>query len=140
MILEYVLPLLAAVVYVAGALFLKRAVELTRDVWRTTCICNVVTAVMFIPVLLLGGRIPSTGELWQPAIVAALFVVGQILTLLALRIGDVSVATPVLGLKIVLVAVFTTFLLAERLTVPLWIAAGLSSLAVALLQRTRSTT
>ena len=58
MFLEYLLPLLSAVIYVAGALFLKRAVELTRDVWRVTCICNVVTAVLFLPVLLLDGRIP----------------------------------------------------------------------------------
>src|SRR5262245_42244927 len=104
MFLEYSLPLISATVYVAGALFLKRAVELTGDVWRTTCICNIVTALAFAPTAVLGGNIPPSADWWQPAVVAVLFVLGQVLTLLALRIGDVSIATPVLGLKIVLVA------------------------------------
>jgi drug/metabolite transporter (DMT)-like permease len=134
MLLPSALPLLSAVIYVLGALLLKRAVVSGADLWRTTCICNVSTALCFAPLWLLGGHLPADGW-WQPALVALIFIAGQTLTLLALRIGDVSIATPVLGLKIVLVALFTTLLLAEHLTAGLWAAAGLSSAAIILLNR-----
>jgi drug/metabolite transporter (DMT)-like permease len=136
---EYLFPLLSAAVYVVGVLLLKRATELGVNVWRMTCVCNLVAAACFAPLALLGaGTAMTAGPWWQPALVAGLFVTGQMLSLLALRIGDVSVATPVLGLKIVLVAMFTTLLLAEQLPAPLWAAAALSSVAIALLNRTRS--
>lgn len=137
MILESALPLLSALIYVAGALLLKGAVDLGANVWRTTCLCNVATAAVFLPLLLLGGTIPSTADLWQPALVGMIFVCGQVLALLALRIGDVSIATPVLGLKIVLVAILATLVIGERLGLALWLAAALSSIAIILLNRTR---
>ena len=65
-----------------------------------------------------------------------LFLLGQLLNYLALQRGDVSVATPVLGVKIILVALFTTLLLTQGVSPRLWAAAGLSSLAIALLNRT----
>jgi drug/metabolite transporter (DMT)-like permease len=134
--LELSLPLLSAIVYVAGALFLKRANDLGCDVWRVTCMCNWTAAMVFVPLLLLGGRFEPWHLVWQPALVGLLFLVGQILTFLALRVGDVSIATPVLGLKIILVALFSTALFGDRITTPLWIAAVLSSVAIALLNRT----
>lgn len=130
-----ILPLLAALTYVAGALWLKRAGDLGANVWWITCVCNWFSAIAFLPVLLLGGNAMSWTELWQPALVALLFLLGQSLAFLALRIGDVSIATPVLGIKIVLVAFFTTLLLGERVSGPLWLAAALSSVAIALLNQ-----
>ena len=56
-----------------------------------------------------------------------------IFTLLALNTGDVSVATPVLGLKILLVALLTSVLLGDPIGTRLWTAAALSSAAIALL-------
>jgi drug/metabolite transporter (DMT)-like permease len=55
-----------------------------------------------------------------------------------LQIGDVSVATPVLGLKVVLVAFFITLVLAQTIPPPLWIAAALSTAGIVLLNFTRS--
>lgn len=136
--LEFVLPLVSAVIYVVSVLLLKRAAELGADPWRTSAVCNWATTLAFLFLLPLGGTIPNWSALWQPAMVAAFFVAGQTLAFLALRIGDVSVATPVLGLKIVLVALFTNLLLTDRLTPALWSAAILSSVAVALLNRARA--
>jgi drug/metabolite transporter (DMT)-like permease len=133
--LHLALPLLAAFTYVAGALWLKRAAELGANVWRITCTCNWMSALAFTPLLLLGGNPVAWHQAWQPALVALLFLLGQLLLFLALRIGDVSVTTPVLGIKIILVAVFTMVLLGERVSVALWVAAALSSVAIALLNR-----
>ncbi len=131
--LHLILPSCSAVVYVFAALFLKRASELGGDVWRTARACNFAAALAFCPLLFFGGAIPSVALLWQPALVALLFVAGQVLTVLTLRIGDVSVATPVMGLKIIFVAFLTTMIVQEPLTARLWIAAVLSSAALALL-------
>jgi hypothetical protein len=67
--LPILLPLASSVVYVVAALFLKRASEAGAGVWRTTRVCNVMTAVFFAPLWLLGGTIPGAAEWWQPALV-----------------------------------------------------------------------
>ena len=93
------LSLLASLLYTVGVLFLKRSTRWKFDPWRLTFICNLVTAVAFLPLLSLGGTIPSLVQLWQPILVALLFLSGQVFTIVALSRGDVSVATPMLGLK-----------------------------------------
>jgi drug/metabolite transporter (DMT)-like permease len=127
------LPLFSAIGYVIAALLLKRASDLGADVWRTTRIINYTSALVAAPLWLLGGTIPSSALWWQPAVGGMLFFAGQIFTLLALNTGDVSVATPVLGVKILLVALLTTVLIGDPIGARLWTAAALSSAAIALL-------
>ena len=117
----------------AGALLLKRASDLGADVWRTTRIINYTTAVVAVPLWLLGGTIPNSSLWWQPPAAATLFFSGQVFSLLALNSGDVSVATPVLGVKILLVALLSTVLIGDPIGTRLWIAAALSTVAIALL-------
>lgn len=112
---------------------LKRASDLGADVWRTTRIINYTTALVSTPLWLLGGTIPAASLWWQPAVAGMLFFTGQVFTLLALSTGDVSVATPVLGVKILLVAVLTAVLIGDPVGARLWTAAALSSAAIALL-------
>ncbi|MEQ2010201.1 MAG: DMT family transporter [Limisphaerales bacterium] len=137
-LLPVLLPLVAALVYVVGALLAKRASEFGVGIWRTTFIANLISAVLFSLLLPFGGTFHAD-LLWQPALVAVFYLLGQFLNFLALQHGDVSVATPVMGLKIILVAVFTTLLLTSGVSLKLWIAAGLSSAAIALLNRNDGT-
>ena len=127
------LPLFSAIVYVVAALLLKRASDLGADVWRSTRIINYTQALMAVPFWLLGGTIPGFSLWWQPVVAGALFFAGQVFTLLALTTGDVSVATPVLGLKIVLVALLSVVLIGDPIGARLWTAAALSSVAITLL-------
>jgi drug/metabolite transporter (DMT)-like permease len=131
--LRLLLPLISAIVYVVGALLLKRASDLGADVWRTARVTNYLTALASLALISFGGTIPSPDVWWHAPFAALLFYGGQILTLLALNTGDVSVATPVLGLKIVLVALLVTLLIGDPISARLWTAAALSSVAVALL-------
>jgi drug/metabolite transporter (DMT)-like permease len=135
--LHLLLPFISAVVYVAAALSLKRAADLGADPWRTTRIINYTSAAVSLPLWLLGGTIPSASLWWQPAVAAVLFFTGQVFTLLALSTGDVSVATPVLGVKILLVALLTAVLIGESIGPRLWTAAALSTAAIALLNVSR---
>lgn len=131
------LSVLAAFLYALGALLLKRSANGTVDVWRITFVSNIATALALAGLWGFGGEIPSLALLWQPAVVALLFVGGQMAAILALTRGDVSVATPMLGLKILMVALFTWVLLAEPLPGRVWASASLATLAVALLGTSR---
>jgi drug/metabolite transporter (DMT)-like permease len=135
--LYLLLPLASAILYVASALLIKRAGSLGAGVWRTQLVTNVLCALFFLALLPFGGTF-HTRLLWQPALVGLLFFGGQLLTLVSLDRGDVSVATPVLSLKIVMVAFFSTLLLGTPIALRLWIAAALSTVGVAMLSRTRA--
>jgi drug/metabolite transporter (DMT)-like permease len=63
----------------------------------------------------------------------ALFFVGQIFTFLALSRGDVSVTTPVLGSKVIFVALFSAALGTEKIGVSMWLAVLLTAGATVLL-------
>ena len=132
MSLSTLLPLVAAFVYAAGALVVKRAAGLGVGVWRTAFVANLVGAAVYLPLLLLGGTFRAD-LWWQPVVVGLCFTVGQWLTFTAMDQGDVSVATPVLGLKILFVALLVTLLGGQVLRTELWTAALLATAAIILL-------
>jgi drug/metabolite transporter (DMT)-like permease len=129
------LPLAASLLYVFGALFLKEASVRGVNVWRITVVTNVAFALFFAALWVFGGRLPQGTGWLQPAATAGLFLVGQVLALVALQRGDVSVATPVMGIKVVLVAFFVTLIVGERVPLAIWAGAALSSAGIVLLSR-----
>ncbi len=129
------LPLIASWVYVLGVMLVKRSGDFGVGVYRTTFVANIITGIVFLPLWLMGGSFPGWEHVWQPALVALLFVGGQVLTFQALNKGDVSIATPVLGVKIILVALFTTLIIGDPVALKLWISSGLSVTAIVLLNR-----
>lgn len=128
-------PLIAAFIYVIGALTLKRSNECGVGLWRTTFVANQIVAVLFSMLWLLGGPAIHADQLWQPAAIAACLFFGQISQFLALEKGDVSVAVPVFGLKVVLVAFLTPLIIGDAVGLRLWIAAFLSVAGVTFLNR-----
>lgn len=72
---------------------------------------------------------------WGPAVaLAAAFVGGQLCTYLAFQYGDVSLATPIFGVKIILVAVISSLMAEKAIELRLWIAATLAAVGIAVLQ------
>ena len=131
--LPIVLPLLAAFVYALAALMLKRATERGVGPWRVNFITNWIQCVLFAPFWLTGGGSFTWDRFGEAAVCGATFFAGQIFTFLALSRGDVSVATPVLGTKVIFVAFLAVALGTEPLTVSMWIAALLTTIATGLL-------
>ncbi len=128
------IPLACAFVYVFGALTMKRAAEFGAGVWRTSFVANWTMAAVFLPAwVLFDGAARPLADYWQPALAGLCFLGGQVLIFLALSRGDVSVTTPVMGLKVVLVALFSSLLRVGEVPLAWWIGAGLSAAAVALL-------
>ncbi len=126
-------PLVSAFLYAFAAMALKRATEKGGGPWRIGFVTNCVQALLFAPIWLLGGAPFSWENLLHAGITGALFFVGQIFTFLALSRGDVSVVTPVLGTKVVLVAGFTVLILRTGIPAVWWWAAGLTVVATVLL-------
>ncbi len=132
--LPVLVALVSAFIYTVGALLVKRSSELGVGVWRTAFIANLLTGLFFLPLLLLGGTLHP--ELWwQPVLVCLCYLVGQWLNYITLDQGDVSVAVPVLGLKILLVALFVTLLGGETLRWQLWAASLLAVAGIGFLNR-----
>lgn len=129
----YLFPFLSSVLYVIGAMFIKQCTERGVGVWRITFVSNLASAVMYVPMLWMDGQWPGMSLLWQPALAACLFIGGQAFSFLALQKGDVSVATPVLGLKPVIVALLVLLVIGDEITPQLWVSAGLSAAGVAML-------
>lgn len=128
------IPLLSALLYVLGALLVKRAAVYGVGVWRTSFVANWLMFVVFIPWWFLrGGVLHPWGDYWQPAITALCFFGGQVFIFLALQRGDVSVTTPVMGSKVLLVALFSAVLRVGEVPLKWWLGAALSVGAVALL-------
>lgn len=134
MTLVYLIILIAAVCYAAGAMVVKRAAELGVGAWRTAFVANMMGAMFYLPLVALGGTWHAD-LWWQPVIVALCHVGGQVLTFLSFDYGDVSVATPVLGIKILLVALLVAAWGGEALRWQLWAAAVLATLGIVLLNR-----
>ncbi len=130
------LPLASSLIYVWGALSMKRTAQNGAGVWRTTFASNIATALIFAPLCLVPVLTPPvTGEtpLWQPALIGLAFIVGQVCAMYALSRGDVSVATPVLGTKVIFVAFFDWLILGTRLGTAIWISAAMSAAGIGLL-------
>lgn len=128
-------PFIAAVLYAFGALALKRSSDFGIGLWRTTFVANLIVAGSFSLLWLLGGPPIEKELLWQPGVIALCLFAGQLTQFLALEKGDVSVAVPVFGLKVVLVALLTPLLVGVAVGAKLWAAAVLSVLGITLLNR-----
>ena len=133
--LHLFIPLACAFLYVVAALMLKRASALGVGVWRIGFLANWVMFLFFLPWWLAH---PGTGghawtDYWQPAVSGLLFLGGQMFIFFALQGGDVSVTTPVMGTKVLMVALLSLLLRAGDVPWQWWTGAVLSTSAVALL-------
>jgi drug/metabolite transporter (DMT)-like permease len=135
MLFQFIIPASCAFTYVVAALMLKRASALGVGVWRIGFLANWVMFLVFLPLGLFApgsGNVPP-GLPWQPALNAVLFLGGQMFIFLALQKGDVSVTTPVMGTKVIMVALLSLLLRAGDVPWQWWAGAVLSTSAVALL-------
>ncbi len=125
------LPACAALGYVLAVLFLKNALSAGCRQSQVNLAANLVPAVLFQLLWLVAGRV-DWSQLWRPAVATVSFLLGQIFTFRALRAGEVSVATPLLGTKVIMTAVFSAVLFGQTLAAAWWIGAAASTLGVVL--------
>jgi drug/metabolite transporter (DMT)-like permease len=130
------LPLLAALAFALGSMVFKRAYDEGAGVVHAVVVNNVLLAIVFLPLFALESR-PVPWSQWPfPVLTGAAFAAGHLLNVLSLRVGDVSVATPLLGAKVIFVALLARLLFGWPLTSKQWIAAALTTAGVFLMGMT----
>ena len=96
-------------------------------------------AVSFPVMMLLGGTMQPLEMFWQPAIIGALFLFGQFFTFLAVKVGDVSIAAPVQGVKVLIVPALAVLFFAEPMPSTIWVAASIAMVGIVFVQATDHT-
>lgn len=117
------LPLVAAIGYAIASLLLKKA--LTEGAHPMACfhINNWTSLLVFLPLAFFETQ-PVAWHLWyMPVGLGLLFFIGSWFTFIAMQRGDVSLVTPVLGSKVVFVALGASFLIADSMKPLMWVAA-----------------
>ena len=130
-----VLPAAAALLFALAAMAVKRANQLGVDVWQTAFVVNISAGIIYSGLWFVGGP-PVRMELWyQPTLIAICLFAGMVAQFVALHRGDVSVAVPVMGLKLLVVAIMSPIVVGESIPVQLWVAVALSLFGVTMLNR-----
>src|SRR5438477_5615640 len=126
-------PLVAALVFALGSMVYKRAYLEGASVAHTAILNNVMLGIVFLPLLALETR-PIRWDKWeQPVLTSLVYVLGHFLNVLALRVGDVSLVTPLLGSKIIFVAFFGWAIFGAQLSGSLWVAAALATAGIVMM-------
>jgi len=128
-----IFPLITAFLYAVASIFLKRALEEGTGAWRVTFVCNMVMAVGYQACWALRTGPLGTSGAMHAALAGCTFFVGQVFTFLALSRGDVSVATPILGTKVIWVAGLAVLLLQKTISPHIWLAVFLTAAGTAIL-------
>ncbi|HRQ89243.1 MAG TPA: EamA family transporter [Bacteroidia bacterium] len=124
------LPLVAAIVYALGSITIKRALGEGVGMGQSFHLSNLVLGATFLPLLLFGRGGTDWSQVWRPVAMGSTFFVGNWLTFSAIRRGDVSLVTPLMGTKVVFVAVAVVLLSGTPPSGALWFAACLTTLSI----------
>ena len=130
--IHLLLPLLAAIVFPLSSMLAKRAFLEGAATGQIFHHANYLGAFTFSFLLLFVSEEVSVPWrlLYQPVIVALTIYLGAWFTFTAIRIGDVSLVAPLLGTKVIAVAVGSVILTDKSLTPNVWAASFLTAVGI----------
>ena len=124
------IPAVAAVFYTLSSLMHKRGYAHGAGSLQTFHWANLIGMPFFIPLFFVNpGHLPLA-EWWRPALTSGLIYIGSWSTFAAVKRGDVSMVTPILGTKVVFVALGYVAFSGHTLSPGLWAAAILATAGV----------
>ena len=127
------LPLIASFLYALGSWGMKLGLRRGAHPRLVNAISNLAMAGWSAPLVFFFPGTPHSAGFLGAGLAGAMLFLGRACAIRALAKGDLSLATPVLGMKTIFVALLTVVLLDETVSPGLMAGAVLSSLAVALL-------
>ena len=127
------LPLASAILYPVGNLFLKRSINEGGGLIRSLFVSNIVLTLCFVPLLGFVRAPPDWSQWHWPLITGVCYFLGQLFTLIAIQSGDVSVQTPLMGIKLIFVAAFSSFIRPEEVPPLLWVGAAVCTVGIFLI-------
>ena len=128
------MPLCSSVLVVFGLLYLKRAQQRGMSTWTSMIAVSWSCALVFPVLAVTMGGTMHPQLLWQPAIMGVLFLAGQLFTFLAVEKGDVSIAAPVLGIKVLIVPATAPLFVNEQASPRIWLAAAIAVVGIGFVQ------
>ncbi len=131
--LYLLLPCGAAVLYSLGSIFMKRSLVEGARTFQTFHVTNLMVGLVFSPLILLQKGEIAWNELHHPLLAASAFFLGNWFTFIAIQRGDVSLVTPLMGTKVVFVAIFVLLLTGAAPSSLLWVAAILTAAGIFLM-------
>jgi len=124
---------LGAAIYAIAAVFSKQALSKGAGILRLSFVVNLVFLPLF-SVLLFRHELPvDWANIYKPLLAGVFFFAGQVFTFAAIRVGDVSLQTPIMGTKAVFAVVIVAVCGIELVSISMFVAALIAMLAVALL-------
>lgn len=125
---------MSSLLFVFGMLFTSKAIQRGATPYSGTFYSNLCLGIVWIVIGLVHGEVAPKSQ-WAGAIlVGGLFVLGQMFIFVAFRFGDVSVATPIFGVKILFVAILSSIIMGITAKPAIWLSAALATCGIAFVQ------
>ena len=137
--IHLLLPFASSILTVFALLLLKRAQAREASTWTTLIVVTWVTAIGFSALTLIGGNMQPVSLFWQPITVGVLFLAGLAFTFLGVKIGDVSIVTPVQGIKVLLVPAMALLVVDDVAGTRIWISSAVALCGIWFIQSTDDT-
>lgn len=131
--LYLLLPLAAAIIFALSTLFLKRALQDGVRLIQSVHVSNFMVGAVTIPLFFFQREPVAWDHIYQPLLVSCCFFAAGVATVIAIRRGDVSLVTPLMGTKVVFVALGSVIALGEVLPPSLIFAAILTAAGILVL-------
>jgi len=126
-------PFVSAALYALGTIFLKRGMKDGASALYSFHVSNLIVGLCFLPLILLEKQTIAWSQIHYPLLTGAAFFIGAWFTFIAIHRGDVSLVTPLMGSKVIFVALFALILAAQPPSSSLIFASVLSAIGIAIM-------
>ena len=131
---EELLPIMAAAMYCLSVVLVKAAAG-KREISGVSILVmnNLLAGLVFAPQIFWAGGMPPINIAWQPLLAGAFCAAGNISTFICAERGEVSLMTPIMGVKILIVIFLAHILINESLPSSIILAGAVCCAAVFLM-------
>ncbi len=129
-----IIPLFLGLLAACGALSAKRALEEGCSAMRLGAWSCVAFGLLHLPLLIWAEPPGDSARWYQVALPGLAFFSAMMMLYAAIQYGEVSIATPLMGTKVLLVVILTALVLGEEVPAQFWIAAFLVLVGVVLMR------
>ncbi len=136
---DILFPVLAAACYALGVIAVKYASK-SKTISGVSLLAmnNLFSGAVFIPQIFFAPDLPEFSIIWQPLLAGAFCAAGNLATFICAERGEVSLMTPIMGVKILFVLIFSNVMLQTRLPFSIMISGAICCAAVFIMGASKS--
>lgn len=135
---DILFPVFAAACYAFGVIAIKCASKnKTISGMSLLTMNNLLSGAVFIPQIFFAPALPEISIIWQPLLAGAFCAAGNLATFICAERGEVSLMTPIMGVKILFVLMFSNIMLHAKLPSSIIFAGAMCCAAVFLMGKSK---